>query len=198
MTKEPMTRATVPAQQRTAPELPPGFHEMVAGLKSIVRGAHVRARLKVNTEMLRMYGEIGRTILESQGREKWGAKVIERIATELRTEFPDQRGFSRSNLHSMQQMARTWDASFAQQAVAQMPWGHVIALMSSCETRFELDFYAQSRDETTVEFALQLQNQPLAVRTYATLPPGVRELMPSSENLSRVAREALRRGGGGN
>ncbi|MEU9762556.1 hypothetical protein AB0D98_23055 [Streptomyces sp. NPDC047987] len=45
MAKNPMTRATVPAQRRTAPELPPGFHEMVAYLKSLVRGAHVRARL---------------------------------------------------------------------------------------------------------------------------------------------------------
>ncbi|MFG2627865.1 PDDEXK nuclease domain-containing protein [Streptomyces sp. NPDC048473] len=50
---------------------------------------------------------------------------------------------------------------------------------------------AESRDETTVEFALQLQNQPLAVSTYAALPSGVRELMPSSDDLSRIAREAL-------
>ncbi|MER6607556.1 hypothetical protein ABT282_16965 [Streptomyces sp. NPDC000927] len=48
-----------------------------------------------------------------------------------------------------------------------------------------------------MEFALQPQNQPLAVSTYAPLPPGVRELMPSSEDLSRVTREALRRGGAG-
>ncbi|MFF9077524.1 hypothetical protein ACF1A9_35535 [Streptomyces sp. NPDC014872] len=48
-----------------------------------------------------------------------------------------------------------------------------------------------------MEFALRLQNQPLAVSTYAALPPGVRELMPGPEDLSRVTREALRRGGGG-
>jgi len=343
--------AVVPAQHRG--ELPAGFYEMVDDLKSIVRGAHARAQLKVNTEMLQMYWAIGRTILERQGEEKWGTKVVERIATELRTEFPNQRGFSRSNLHYMQQMARTWPDSIVQQAVGQLPWGHITTLMDKCKTRFELDFYAQhavhhgwsrdrlgthirsrlhlaqgaaannfdvtipeqseaatqifkdpyrldfthlsdtaaerdledalvtrivqfltelgfgfafvgrqypitvgdtefridllfyhfrlhrfvvvelkttkaqpshlgqlsfyvtavdrllrdperddrtlgiliaeSQDETTVEFALQSQNQPLAVSTYASLPSRVRELMPTSDDLSRIAREVLHR-----
>ncbi|MEU8891304.1 PDDEXK nuclease domain-containing protein [Streptomyces sp. NPDC048442] len=130
----------VPAQ---GAGLPPGFHEMVDDLKSIVRGAHVRAQLKVNTEMIRMYWEIGRTILEKQGEERWGTKVIDRIATELRTEFPGQRGFSRSNIKYMQQFARTWPEQIGQQPVGQLPWGHIIALMSQCKTHTEQDFYAQ-------------------------------------------------------
>ncbi|WP_258045126.1 YhcG family protein [Streptomyces sp. SM11] len=85
----------------------------------------------------------GRTILERQRGERWGTKVIERIATELRTEFPQQRGFSRSNLHYMQQMARIWPDSIVQQPVGQLPWGHVVLIMGKCATRFERDFYAQ-------------------------------------------------------
>lgn len=108
MENELAATAKVPGQQQQpAAELPAGFLDMVDDLKTIVRGAHVRAQLKVNTEMLRMYWEIGRVILERQRGERWGTKVIERIATELRTEFRQQRGFSRSNLHYMQQMART-------------------------------------------------------------------------------------------
>ncbi|MCX4675437.1 PDDEXK nuclease domain-containing protein [Streptomyces sp. NBC_01433] len=152
MDSELTAKAVVPGARTS--DLPPGFNEMVDQLKSIVRGAHVRAQLKVNTEMLLMYWEIGRTILERQSGERWGTKVIDRIATELRTEFPNQRGFSRSNLHYMQQMARTWPGSIVQQAVGQLPWGHIVLLMSKCKTRFELDFYAQhavhhgwSRDE---------------------------------------------------
>ncbi|CAM5473904.1 DUF1016 N-terminal domain-containing protein [Streptomyces atroolivaceus] len=99
MDNELTTEAAVPAQGRT--ELPAGFHEMVDDLKPIVRGAHVRAQLKVNTEMLQMYWETGRTILKRQGEEKWGTKVVGRIATELRTEFPNQRGFSHSNVEYM-------------------------------------------------------------------------------------------------
>ncbi|WP_405903104.1 PDDEXK nuclease domain-containing protein [Streptomyces sp. NBC_00656] len=76
--------AVVPAQQPSG--LPPGLHEVIDGLKSIarsahahdglksiVRSAHARAQLKVNTEMLRMYGEIGRTIPERQRGGSAGA-----------------------------------------------------------------------------------------------------------------------------
>ncbi|MFI6083944.1 DUF1016 N-terminal domain-containing protein [Streptomyces sp. NPDC051217] len=133
-------KTVVPAQ---ASGLPAGFFALIDDLKSLVRGAHVRAQLKVNTEMIQMYLDIGRTILERQREETWGAKVIDRISTELRTEFPNQRGFSRSNLKYMQQMARTWPEPIGQQAVGQLPWGHIVVLMSKCDTRFELDFYAQ-------------------------------------------------------
>ncbi|SCG09752.1 Protein of unknown function, partial [Streptomyces sp. Ncost-T6T-2b] len=104
MENELTAPAKVPGQQQPSTELPAGpptglpdgFLDMVDDLKTIVRGAHVRAQLKVNTEMLRMYWEIGRTILERQRGEKWGTKVIERIATELKTEFPQQRGSVRA------------------------------------------------------------------------------------------------------
>ncbi|MFW3461050.1 DUF1016 N-terminal domain-containing protein [Streptomyces microflavus] len=62
-----------------------------------------------------------------------------RSVTALRTEFPQQRGFSRSNLHYMQQMARTWPDSMVQQPVGPLPWGHIVLLMGKCPTRFELD-----------------------------------------------------------
>ncbi|MFI6610596.1 hypothetical protein [Streptomyces sp. NPDC050507] len=84
--------AVVPAQQPSG--LPPGFHEVIDGLKSIARSAHAhdglksiarsahaRAQLKVNTEMLQMYGEIGRTIPERQRGGQRGTKIIDRIAT---------------------------------------------------------------------------------------------------------------------
>ncbi|MFG2600363.1 YhcG family protein [Streptomyces sp. NPDC048462] len=147
-------KTVIPAQQ--AAELPPGFHEMIDDLKSLVRGAHVRAQLKVNTEMLQMYWEIVRTILERQREEKWGAKVVGRIATELRTEFPNQRGFSRSSLHYMLKMARLWSEPIVQQPAGQLPWAHLQVLMDKCKTRPELDFYIQhavsngwSRDDLT-------------------------------------------------
>ncbi|MFI6650970.1 YhcG family protein [Streptomyces sp. NPDC050529] len=147
-------KAVVPAQQGS--ELPSGFHEMIGDLKSIVRGAHVRAQLKVNTAMLQMYWEIGRTILERQQEEKWGAKIVGRIATELRTEFPNQRGFSRSSLHYMLKMARLWPEPIVQQAAGQLPWTHLQVLMDKCKTRPALDFYIQhavsngwSRDDLT-------------------------------------------------
>lgn len=50
---------------------------------------------------------------------------------------------------------------------------------------------AKSRDKGTIEYALRSNNAPLAVSTYAALPPHVRELMPSAEDLSRIADDIL-------
>ncbi|MEB8343571.1 DUF1016 N-terminal domain-containing protein [Streptomyces endophyticus] len=64
-----------------------------------------------------------------------------RLAADLKTTFPNQRGFSRSNLMYMQQMARTWPDSIVQQPVGQLPWGHIALLMSRTKTAAERDFY---------------------------------------------------------
>ncbi|MCP3819053.1 PDDEXK nuclease domain-containing protein [Streptomyces sp. A3M-1-3] len=135
--------AAKPALPAPAGELPTGFFELIDDLKAIVSQAHVRAQLKVNTEMICMYWDIGRTLLDRREREGWGAKVIDRVSVELRTAFPNQRGFSRTNLKYMQQMARLWPESIGQQVAGQLPWGHLQLLMDKCKTRFELDFYAQ-------------------------------------------------------
>lgn len=177
MDNEPKTKAVVPGQR--ASELPPGFHEMIDDLKSIVRGAHVRAQLKVNAEMLQMYWEIGRTILARQREEKWGTKVVGRTATELRTEFPNQRGFSRSSLHYMLKMARLWPEPIVQQAAGQLPWAHLQVLMDKCKTHPELDFYIQhavrngwSRDDLTsaIHHALHLTHAAAINNFDAVIP----------------------------
>ncbi|RII13526.1 hypothetical protein DSC45_23480 [Streptomyces sp. YIM 130001] len=61
-----------------------------------------------------MYWEIGHQILRRQAQEGWGTKAVARLATALRTAFPNQRGFSRRNLMYMQQMARTWPEPIVQ------------------------------------------------------------------------------------
>ncbi|WP_455352774.1 DUF1016 N-terminal domain-containing protein [Streptomyces sp. SYSU K217416] len=170
------TPAAIPSP---AAELPAGFFELIDELKDIVRGAHVRAQLKVNTEMLAMYWEIGRILLDRREREGWGAKIIDRVSAELRTEFPNQRGFSRTNLKYMQQLARLWPEPIGQQAAGQLPWGHLQLLMDKCKARFELDFYAQhavhfgwSRDrlDTEIRGRLHLAEGAAANNFGVTLP----------------------------
>lgn len=140
MQNELAHHASIPAQ---GSELPHGFFELIDDLKAVVKRANVRAQLKVNTEMIAMYWEIGRTILERREREGWGAKIIDRVAVELRTAFPGQSGFGARNLKYMQQMARAWPERIGQQPVAQLPWGHVTLLLDRCKNRAELDFYAR-------------------------------------------------------
>ena len=80
---------------------PAGYAELLAAVKVEVRTARLRAHRVVNTELLTLYWAIGNHILARQSAEGWGTRVIERLAEDLRAEFPDMRGLSRSNLHYM-------------------------------------------------------------------------------------------------
>lgn len=71
------------------------------GVKSQIRAAQVKAALAVNRELLLLYWQIGREILARQQAEGWGSKVLERLSSDLKREFPEMKGFSRSNLKYM-------------------------------------------------------------------------------------------------
>ena len=77
-----------------------------------------------------LYWEIGQDILARQAEQGWGAKVIERLAHDLRTAFPEMQGFSVRNLKYMRAFALGWpDLSFVQQVLHKLPWGHNLVLL---------------------------------------------------------------------
>lgn len=73
--------------------LPTGYPEFIAGLKSRIRSARARAVVSVNRELIHLYWQIGTDILTRQEREGWGAKVIDRLSSDLMHEFPEMKGF---------------------------------------------------------------------------------------------------------
>ena len=110
---------------------PAGYADWLADLKGRIHGAQQRATLAVNRELVLLYWQIGRDILQRQAAQGWGAKVIERLAQDLRAEFPEMKGFSRANLMYMRAFAQAWpDAEIVQQAVGQLPWGHNLVLLT--------------------------------------------------------------------
>ncbi|PPK90203.1 putative nuclease of restriction endonuclease-like (RecB) superfamily [Kineococcus xinjiangensis] len=124
--------------------LPAGYGELLEQLKERVRTSRVRAARAANIELLRLYWSIGRDILVRQQRDGWGAKIVDRLAEDLRSAFPDQRGFSRSNLHYMRALAAAWptEDDFVPQAVGRLPWGHVRALLDRLDDRATREWYA--------------------------------------------------------
>jgi predicted nuclease of restriction endonuclease-like (RecB) superfamily len=99
-------------------------------LKHRIQTAQVKAALSVNREMILLYWQVGRDILNRQDSEGWGTKVIERLAKDLRNEFPQMTGLSRTNLLYMRAFAEAYpDESIVQQAVGQIPWGHNIRIL---------------------------------------------------------------------
>jgi predicted nuclease of restriction endonuclease-like (RecB) superfamily len=131
-----------PAGLITPPE---GYADWLADLKGRIHSAQQRATLAVNRELIQMYWQIGRDILVRQADQGWGAKVIERLAQDLRTAFPEMKGFSRANLMYMRAFAEAWpDAEILQQAVGQLPWGHNLVLLTRLKDPQQRLAYAQS------------------------------------------------------
>jgi predicted nuclease of restriction endonuclease-like (RecB) superfamily len=123
---------------------PSGYADWLTELKTRIHGAQQRAALAVNRELALLYWQIGRDILERQAREGWGAKVIDRLAHDLRAAFPDMKGFSRANLMYMRAFAEAWpDEPFVQQAVGQLPWGHNLVLLTKLKDREQRLGYAR-------------------------------------------------------
>jgi predicted nuclease of restriction endonuclease-like (RecB) superfamily len=121
---------------------PSGYAEWLADLKQRIHTARQRATLAVNRELVGLYWSIGSEILARQAEQGWGSKVIDRLAHDLRTAFPEMKGFSPRNLKYMRAFAEAWpDAEFVQQAAAQLPWFHLCTLLDKLKTREERDWY---------------------------------------------------------
>ncbi|MDD5403804.1 MAG: PDDEXK nuclease domain-containing protein [Sulfuricella sp.] len=123
--------------------LPVEYASWLASLKQRIQSAQQRATLSVNRELVLLYWQIGKDILERQQNQGWGAKVIDRLAKDLTVAFPDMKGFSRRNLLYMRSFAEEWpDLEFVQQAVAQLPWGQNLLLLTKLKVREEREWYA--------------------------------------------------------
>lgn len=86
--------------------------------------------LAANSAMVQLYWDIGKVILERQGTEGWGAKVIDKLSRDLKAEFPAMKGFSPRNLKYMRAFAAAWpERQFVQQVAAQLPWFHHCVLL---------------------------------------------------------------------
>lgn len=132
----------IPASLAPVPE---GYTEWLADLKGHIHAAQQRAALAANRELVLLYWRIGRDILHRQSEHGWGAKVIERLAHDLRTALPNMKGFSLRNLKYMRSFAEAWpDDSIVQQAAAQLPWGHNMVLLDKLKEPLERLAYAHA------------------------------------------------------
>jgi predicted nuclease of restriction endonuclease-like (RecB) superfamily len=121
--------------------LPEGYDAFLGSLKERVRSAQLRASLSVNRELVLLYWGIGRDILARQIEEGWGVKIIDRLAADLRKEFPDVTGFSPRNLKYMQALAEAWpDEQIVQQLAAQLPWFHNCTILDKVKSPSEREW----------------------------------------------------------
>ncbi len=140
------------------------YIEWLKSLKEKFRQVQVKAAVKVNTELLNFYWDLGKEIVEKQKQSKWGDKFLERLSKDLMNEFPDVKGFSLRNLKYIRQWYLFWSETeeIGQQPVAQfgskkgqqpvalitqIPWGHNLVIISKCKNPQEALFYVQKTIE---------------------------------------------------
>lgn len=156
------------------------YQTLLADLKQRIRTAQVRAALAVNRELVLLYWGIGKEILARQDQEGWGTKVIDRLAKDLRSEFPGQQGLSPRNLKYMRALAEAWpDEAIVQQVAAQIPWFHNCILLDKVKEPGERLWYVQqtiqngwSRNVLVMQIETNLhRRQGKAITNFqATLP----------------------------
>jgi len=195
-------RASKPSRAMAA--LSAEYAPLLAEIKARVQAARIKAGLAANRELLALYWDIGRLILDRQHSEGWGAKVIDRLAADLQREFPGRQGFSTRNLKYMRAFAEAWPetiglrrtvartdrrvAAIVQQPAAQLPWSHHCLLLDKLDSPTDRLWYAAKAVEhgwSRHVLALQIEaglhtRQGRAVTNFkATLPPAHSDLAQS-------------------
>jgi predicted nuclease of restriction endonuclease-like (RecB) superfamily len=139
------------------------YRDWIKALKSKIYDTKRKVALSINSQLLELYWEIGKDIVERQENSDWGSKLIEQTATELKHEFPEIKGFSRRNLYAIRQWYKFYskEYSFVPQSVAQIPWGHNRLIITKIKNVDEALFYCNETikngwDRDTLE--IQIDN----------------------------------------
>lgn len=141
------------------------YKNWLADIKHKIKLAQVKAAVKVNTELINVYWELGKEIIEKQETANWGDALIDQLSKDLCSEFPDMKGFSKTNLFYIRRWYLFYKGGFEKlpqlvaqlgnnnqmltnteilpQLVAQIPWGHNREIITKCTDAHEALFYLQ-------------------------------------------------------
>ena len=128
------------------PKVNEEYIKWVVELKQLIHSSQIKASLSVNREMLSMYWEIGKSISHKVEVMKWGSGIVEVLSKDLKKLFPNQKGFSRTNLFYMKKWYEFYttpeiEIEKVQQLVGQIPWGQNVVIISKSNTLQEALFY---------------------------------------------------------
>ncbi len=118
------------------------YRALLGEVKERIRSAQYEALKAVNKELVGLYWDIGRMIVERQDVEGWGKAVVEQLAADLRTEFPGVGGFSASNLWRMKAFFEAYTGlEKLAPLVREIGWSHNLAILERCKDPLEREFY---------------------------------------------------------
>lgn len=144
MTKSSITTAT------------PEYKEWFKEIKCYIRSQQIKAAIKVNTELLKVYWKLGKDISAHKVDAQWGSGFYETLSRDLKAEFPDMKGFSVTNLKYCKRFYELYSQSdtIRQQVVDEfevsifnIPWGHHTEIIAKCKTAEDALFYVSKTIE---------------------------------------------------
>lgn len=143
-------------------QLPTDYPLVLSEIKTKIRQAQYEAMKAVNTQLVRLYWDIGRSITEKQ-TAGWGKSVVENLARDLQAEFPGMRGISTTNLWLMAQFFAEYNGvEFLQSLIGEISWTHHTIILSKCKDNRERQFYIGATKKfgwTTRVLTHQIENQ---------------------------------------
>ncbi len=150
-------------------ELPDSYPALLESVKSLVRHERLKVIQSANAQMILLYWQIGQHILKRQQQEGWGAKVIDRLAYDLKQAFPEMSGFSPRNLKYMRKFAESWpDLELVQRTAALIPWRCNQVLLDKLNTMDARLWYASQ----TLEHGWSRNVLYLQIESRVHLRPG--------------------------
>lgn len=115
--------------------------DFIAEIKQKIRSAQYEALKVVNTQLINLYWEIGKSIAEKQ-TEGWGKAIVPELSKELQNEFPGVSGFSTTNLWLMAQFYTEYQSvEFLQPLVGEISWTKHVTILNKCKNNQERQFY---------------------------------------------------------
>jgi predicted nuclease of restriction endonuclease-like (RecB) superfamily len=124
------------------------YSALLSEVKQRIRSAQYEALKTVNKELISLYWDIGRMIVERQKGKTWGKAVVERLAKDLQAEFLGMSGFSAQNLWYIRQLYSTYrENAKLQRLVGEIGWSHNLIILEKCKDDLEREFYLAVLDE---------------------------------------------------
>lgn len=118
------------------------YTDLLGEVRGRIRQAQYQALKAVNKELIDLYWNIGRLIIDRQQGETWGFSVVERLAADVRQEFPGIQGFSARNIWYMRSFYLEYkDNAKLQPLVAEISWSHNLVIFEKCKDDLEREFY---------------------------------------------------------
>jgi predicted nuclease of restriction endonuclease-like (RecB) superfamily len=169
------------------------YNNWFDSIKLKISSARLKAAMAVNSQLLGVYWELGKEIVQKQTEANWGNSVLERLSIDLKLSFPDIKGFSRRNLYAIRQWYLFYSKQFefVPQVVAQLPWGHNRLIISKIKNINDALFYSQvSMDSGWSRDILEEQIRNRYILTKGKAINNFIETLPAPQ--SQLAIETLR------